>query len=251
MPFKVCWEKVKQYKKLVLLAGGLLVLGSLLRATGGGTPVGESFSFWFGSVSCVVGLLLRRTRPMDAAAVPQSGVIARPMTASGVNPNVLVESLEPLRKKISAQTAYLGVVVGSLVFAFALFLPWASIPAGLQASDGGSASGWAEFGWVAFLPLLMPILSVLMNRRPVSVERILLCALAAVLFLAFDNILGRSQWHRPMQMVGRSFDSGANYGSSLDVGFWLALIGLVAVSLSLVTWTLHRSAEVQVSPITV
>ena len=165
---------------------------------------------------------------------------------------VLTESLESIRRKMTLQTAYLGVLSGSVVFAFALFLPWASIPAGLQASDGGSSSGWNEAGWLAYFPVLIPVVKVAMGYRPVRLSRLMLCILATFGLLAFDNINGRTQWIRPFRAIDRNnIDFGANYGSSLDVGFWLGLLSLVAVAISLIAWTLHRSADVKVSPITV
>ena len=154
----------------------------------------------------------------------------------------VTEILDPLRTRVSVKNAFLGVTIGLVLFVFALFLPWASVSAAL-AKDGGSSSGWAEGGYWALLPLLVPMYRVVANRRPMRMVVLLPCLALALLVLAVNNISDRSQWRRPYRMIGSVFVDGANYGSSLDVGFWLGLASLLVISLSVIAWTLHRAAD--------
>lgn len=154
----------------------------------------------------------------------------------------VTEILDPLKTRVSAKNAFLGVTIGLVLFVFALFLPWASVSAAL-ANDGGSSSGWAEAGYWALFPLVIPMYRVVANRRPMRLVIVLPCLAIALLMLAVNNVSDRSQWNRAPRMVGNVFVNGANYGSSLDVGFWLGLASLLVISLSVLAWTLHRTSD--------
>jgi hypothetical protein len=60
MNFDTWREKAKERKKVILVSGGVMILGSLLSAVAGGTPLLHSFFFWLGTVQCGLGLWLRR-----------------------------------------------------------------------------------------------------------------------------------------------------------------------------------------------
>jgi len=45
-------------------------------------------------------------------------------------------------------------MISLALIGFSLFLPWASIPSGISARDGGSSSGWAEGAYLILLPFV-------------------------------------------------------------------------------------------------
>ena len=129
----------------------------------------------------------------------------------------LVENLRFVEEKISERAAFLGVYGALAAFAFSLFLPWASAPAGVMARDGGSSSGWSEAAFVALLPLAGLILSVASVRRPIKPATLLICVAVAFVLLGVDNVLDRSHWDRPFQasIDSDAFITHANFGSAL------------------------------------
>ncbi len=156
--------------------------------------------------------------------------------------NHLIESLTPLGEKVSEKSAYLGIVLALVLFAFALFLPWATVPEGVAANDGGESSGWSELGFVSLLPFLGLILSIASVRKPIRPKTLLFCILASFALLGFDNVENRSTWQRPFRAFTDSDDyiPHANFGSALGVGFWLGFLALIAISVFGLAWSLHK-----------
>jgi hypothetical protein len=159
--------------------------------------------------------------------------------------NALIDSLAPLKSRISEKSGYLGVVIGLAAFSFSLFLPWASIPAGISATDGGSSSGWSELAFFAVVPLSGLLLSIFGMRKPIRPKTTLISVLVAFAVLGFNNIVNRSTWQRPFSVIPGtdSYITHANFGSSLDIGFCLGLIALTAVCVFGLAWSLHKAAS--------
>jgi hypothetical protein len=155
----------------------------------------------------------------------------------------LVENLKFIEEKVSERSAFLGVYGALAAFAFSLFLPWASAPAGVLARDGGSSSGWSELAFLSLLPFAGLILSVASVRRPIKPATLLICIAASFCLLAFNNVLDRSHWDRPFQasIDSDAFITHANFGSALGAGFWLGLLALVAMSVFGLAWSLHKT----------
>jgi hypothetical protein len=155
--------------------------------------------------------------------------------SGGINP--IVESLGVLRHKISRSNAYLGVLIGFAVFAFTLFLSWSSIPVGQQAADGGTSTGWNEKAYLALFPLALALYPVFLQRT-VHLRNLLINVAISFALLGYNNVINRSTWH--------SVDNASNnFGSTLDSGFWLGLMAMVAISVFGVAWSLHTSGDDQ------
>ena len=154
----------------------------------------------------------------------------------------LVQNLRPIQEKISERSAFLGVYGALAAFVFSLFLPWASVPPGVMARDGGSSSGWAELAFLSLLPFAGLVLSVMSVRRPMGPAALLICVVVSFAVLAFGNVLGRSNWERPAQAFTDSdaFVPHANFGSALGSGFWLGFLALLALSVFGLAWTFHK-----------
>lgn len=149
------------------------------------------------------------------------------------------ECLRPLEHKINEKSAFLGIIILLAVAGFTMFLPWASIPAGMgiRAVDGGSASGWSEGAYLVFLPFAGLFLSFMKNRPAIKPWTLLVCILVAFVLLGFNNVIHRTEW------VPTSFSyRDVNYGSMLDVGFWLGFLATLAVSVFGLAWSPHKSA---------
>ena len=161
----------------------------------------------------------------------------------------LIENLRPIQQKISEGSALLGVYGAFAAFAFSLFLPWATAPAGVLVRDGGSSSGWSEWAFVALLPFGGLVLSVASFRRPIRPTTLLVCVAASFVLLGVNNVLNRSHWDRPFQasIDSDAFVTHANFGSALGTGFWFGLLALVAISVFGLAWSLHKAPAVAVS----
>jgi hypothetical protein len=149
--------------------------------------------------------------------------------------NSIAESLGVLRQKISRNNAYLGVLIGTAVFTFALFLSWVSIRAGQLASDGGAFSGWQENAYLAILPLAYALYPIF-RKQPVHLKNLLICIGLSFGLLIFNNVVFRSTWRTSAQRIW-----GGEMGSSLDTGFWLGLLAMVAISACGIAWSLHST----------
>jgi hypothetical protein len=162
-----------------------------------------------------------------------SGAESRPGATGGTDyMKPIVEGLAVLRHKISRNGAYLGVLIGFAAFAFSLFLSWASIPSGQMAIDGGTVSGWRELGYLAIFPLALALYPVFL-QRPVGLRNLLINIAIAFGLLAYNNVAHRETWH----------NGYGNMGSTLDAGFWIGLIAMVAISVCGLAWSLHTSTD--------
>ena len=151
----------------------------------------------------------------------------------------IIENLEVLKEKISKKTAYLGVLGGFAVFGFSLFMAWAQIPAGIQAADGGYASGWAEKGYLAITPLMIVLLLPVIRQKAVDVTILLAMIVMSFAVLGYDNVLHRMIWYQ----MGMDRVPIAKLGSELGAGFWLGLVAIVAVSTCGIAWALHTKGQ--------
>jgi hypothetical protein len=168
----------------------------------------------------------------DASSTPNIGAtnVINPMDA-------FVEHIGVLRQKISKSNAYLGVLIGTAVFVFTLFLSWSSIPTGISASDGGSVSGWSEKAYLAIIPLLFALYPVLFQKA-VHLKKLLISIAIAFFLLGFDNVICRKSWNQS----GGDW-AGIDLGSTLGAGFWIGLLAMVAISACGIAWSLHTSAD--------
>lgn len=169
------------------------------------------------------------TRPSVVIAPP--GPATPPVVHSGFQDaiNSLKDSLNVIPQKISPNNSYLGILGGSVVFFFSLFLSWTSIPVGRLALDGGTRTGWQELGFLAFLPLIFSLYPVA-TKGGVSFNRLLANILIAFALLGFNNILHRATWTNAF---------GVGLGSTLDVGFWFGLVAMSAVTVFGIAWALQ------------
>lgn len=160
-------------------------------------------------------------------------LVAQPTSGKDVMSTIFVESLGVLRHTISRNNAYLGVAIGFSVFAFALFLPWASIPVGLIANDGGSVIGWKEGAYFAIFPFVFALYPVFLHRT-VSLKNLLANIVISFALLGYNNVINRTTWHSRYS---------ENLGSDLSVGFWIGLMAIVAISVFGLAWSMHTSGN--------
>ena len=146
--------------------------------------------------------------------------------------NAAIENLEILKYKIGKNTAYLGVLAGMGVFAFSFFLSWASIPTGQMAVDGGSVTGWYEKAYLALIPLVFALYPVFLQKS-VQLKNLLINIVIAFALLGYNNVANRTTWNN---------DYG-NMGSSLDVGFWMGFLAMLAISACGIAWSLHTAIK--------
>jgi hypothetical protein len=146
--------------------------------------------------------------------------------------NAAIENLEILKHKIGKNTAYLGVLAGMGVFAFSFFLSWASIPTGQMAVDGGSVTGWYEKAYLALIPLVFALYPVFLQKS-VQLKNLLINIVIAFALLGYNNVANRTTWNN---------DYG-NMGSSLDVGFWMGFLAMLAISACGIAWSLHTAIK--------
>jgi hypothetical protein len=170
-----------------------------------------------------------------AAASPHILVGTAATTSGDGNPlKAAIENLEVLKHKISKNTAYLGVLVGIGIFAFSFFLSWASIPTGQMARDGGSVTGWYEKAYLALLPLAFALYPVFLQKS-VQLKNLLINIVIAFALLGYNNVANRTTWNN---------DFG-NMGSSLDVGFWIGFLAMLAISACGIAWSLHTAINAE------
>jgi hypothetical protein len=157
-------------------------------------------------------------------------------TTAASSPNIsmgaAIENLEILKHKIGKNTAYLGVLAGMGVFAFSFFLSWASIPTGQMAVDGGSVTGWYEKAYLALIPLVFALYPVFLQKS-VQLKNLLINIVIAFALLGYNNVANRTTWNN---------DYG-NMGSSLDVGFWMGFLAMLAISACGIAWSLHTAIK--------
>ncbi|MDP2367418.1 hypothetical protein [Rhodoferax sp.] len=175
--------------------------------------------------------------PFDAPPVTEAaGPLANASGTDSAGPHSMEDSLGVFKQKISKHNAHLGVLVGFGVFAFALFLPWASIPAGLMARDGGSVDGWSESAYFALVPLALALYPVFLHRS-VQLKTLLINIAIAFALLGYNNVANRNIWQ----------NAYGNMGSIMGAGFWLGLLALVAISVCGIAWSLHTSEGIEKS----
>jgi hypothetical protein len=166
-----------------------------------------------------------------AASSPHVSVGAAAVNSVDGNPvKAVIENLEVLKHKISKNTAYLGVLVGMGIFAFSFFLSWASIPTGQMARDGGSVTGWSEKAYLALFPLAFALYPVFLQKS-VQLKNLLINIVIAFALLGYNNVANRTTWN----------NNYGNMGSTLDVGFWIGFLAMVAISACGIAWSLHTN----------
>jgi hypothetical protein len=151
----------------------------------------------------------------------------------------------PLKQSLGEGNAYLGFLAALAVFFLALFLPWASIPVVVVGHGGISADGWTEQAYISVLPFAGLFLNRLPNRKALKMNIFGLCILLSFSLLLVDNVEHRTTWLTPMLVDAGQTTPHMIYGSSLDVGFWLALAAMVAMSLFGLVSTMFTPADAE------
>lgn len=146
--------------------------------------------------------------------------------------SAIVQNLGVLQHKINRNTAYLGVLIGFVVFGFSLFLSWASIPAGMMATDGGATTGWRELAFLALLPLGFALYPVFFSRS-VDLKNLLISIVIAFALLGYNNVINRTSWH----------NAYGNMGSAMGAGFWIGLLAMIVISACGIAWALHTAGD--------
>jgi hypothetical protein len=106
-----------------------------------------------------------------------------------------------------------------------------------------SASGWDELAYLSVLPFASVLLNRLPGRQTLKVNVIGLCILLAFALLLVDNVEHRGTWLTPLLVDANGSVPYALLGSVLDVGFWIGLASMVALSVFSLIWTVHVSGE--------
>jgi hypothetical protein len=151
--------------------------------------------------------------------------------------------LMPLKQSLGKANAYLGFLAALAVFFLALFLPWASIPVVVVGHGGISSDGWSEQAYLSVLPFAGLFLNRLPNRKALKMNIFGMCILLAFALLLVDNVEHRTTWLTPLMVDAGQSTPHMIYGSSLDVGFWLALAAMVAMSLFGLVSTMFTPAD--------
>lgn len=151
--------------------------------------------------------------------------------------------LRPLQQQISERSAYMCFLAALAVYFFALFLPWTSLPLVVVGHGDISATGWDEQAYLSVLPFAGVLLNGLPGRKAIKPDIMGLLIMLAFALLLVDNVEHRSVWLTPLLVDSGSLVPHAIFGSSLDVGFWLALAAMVSLSISGFVWTMHASGE--------
>jgi hypothetical protein len=155
----------------------------------------------------------------------------------------IADRLMPLKRSLGKGNAYLGFLAALAVFFLALFLPWASIPVVVVGHGGISSDGWSEQAYISVLPFAGLFLNWLPNRKALKMNVFGLCILLAFALLLVDNVEHRTTWlTAPLVDAGQTAPHMI-YGSSLDIGFWLALAAMVAMSLFGLVTTMFVPAD--------
>ena len=149
-------------------------------------------------------------------------------TISNIDFSAIVSAKTYIPTIISANAAYIGCIAGFPVFAFSMFLPWATIPSGLRASDSGVRSGWEEFAFLALLPLFIACHPIV-KKQIISLSNIGINTAIAFCLLAYNNIIGKTSWH----------SNGEDWGSDFGSGFWIGLLSMIAITICATAWALH------------
>ena len=191
---------------------------------------GEGMPNWQ-PVASIEGLMLAPVPP--PLMPPPLEKLSSAGPTIGASPmDSITDALGALQLKVSKQQAYLGVLIGFGVFAFALFLSWSSIPTGQMARDGGGSTGWSEKAYLAIFPLILALYPVF-RQQAVQLKTLIINIAIAFGLLGYNNIINRSSWH----------NNFGNMGSTLDAGFWLGLLSMVAISVLGTAWALHTSTQ--------
>lgn len=182
-----------------------------------------------------------QSRAAEHAFAPENVVTrtpkqGEPTTAQSVSDamKLVVENLDVIRQKIGRSHAYLGILGGFCAYGFSLFLPWAHIPTGMLARDGGSTNGWKEMAFFAIIPLVFALYPVFI-RKSVSIGNVLVNIVIAFALLGYNNVINRTSWFGGYGTV--------DMGSELGVGFWIGLASIFTVSLCGIAWALHTSHQ--------
>ncbi|MET3761697.1 hypothetical protein [Sphingomonas sp. UYEF23] len=159
-----------------------------------------------------------------------------------------VGHLSFLRDKINERSSYLGVVIGTAIFTFSLFLPWSQARTTSDLEDAGYSSGWQEAGYLAMIPLIFIIYIVIRDKK-ISPNIVLLLSAISLIIITIANVADRSVWisKEYKNMVSESgsswkYDTGIshNSGSDLGIGFWIGLIAILSIEACGMSWTLHK-----------
>jgi len=155
----------------------------------------------------------------------------------------LVKCLAPLQANMSERTSYYGFLVAVAAFFLALFMPWARLPVTILGVGDIYATGWDELAYLSVLPFAGLFLNGLPNRRALKLNVLGLCIMLAFALLLVDNVEHRSIWLTPLLVDADNQVPHALVGSTLGLGFWLALASMIAMSVFGMVWTMHKSSD--------
>jgi hypothetical protein len=151
----------------------------------------------------------------------------------------------PLQQRMNERTAYVGYLTALSGYFLALYLPWSSVPVVIAGHGGISANGWDELAYLPALPYASVLLNGLRGRKALKLSMIGLCIILAFALLLVDNVEHRSMWQTPLLVDADGGVPHALYGSVLDVGFWVGLASMIALSVFSLIWTMHVSGAVE------
>ncbi len=145
------------------------------------------------------------------------------------------DNISFVKEKISKNNAYFGVLSGFIVFFISLFFSWSQVRSGVDTSDVGSSTGWAESGYISIMPLLY-ILYLVIKDKKITVGRTIIMGSVSLILILVNNVSGRTTWIQRSGIFGVDKN---NLGSDLGIGFWIGLFSLITIILCGISWAFH------------